>query len=238
MNRKGQRRAHGNIGDEATARPRSRFVRPLRLCGDHSDVSRIFRAAGIFARHFPLEAPPISVCIHISGEGLWTSPCSSSPQPCADTLQTPLARFGLNLRASTANWWLYLALFVAVLPDVLWLRASHRTSIRLPRRVSGATRRHRRGKLPPTSQFFALEFFFRGFFVLGLGRSIGRAAIFIAMVPYCMLHYHKPPLEAFAAIIAGVALGEVAYRTRSIAGGVIVHISVAATMELLALRIV
>jgi len=36
---------------------------------------------------------------------------------------------------------------------------------------------------------------------------------------------------------AGVVLGEVAYRTRSIAGGVIVHVGVAATMELLALKV-
>jgi membrane protease YdiL (CAAX protease family) len=52
-----------------------------------------------------------------------------------------------------------------------------------------------------------------------------------------MLHYHKPAAEAFAAIVAGLVLGEVAYRTRSIAGGVIVHIGVAATMEVLALRV-
>lgn len=87
------------------------------------------------------------------------------------------------------------------------------------------------------TQFFALEFFFRGFLVLGLGRVIGRASIWLAMIPYCMIHYHKPPLEAFAAIVAGVVLGEVAYRTRSIAGGVIVHVGVAATMELLALKV-
>lgn len=84
-------------------------------------------------------------------------------------------------------------------------------------------------------QFIALEFFFRGFLVLGLERHIGRCAVWVAMVPYCMIHYHKPPLEAFAAIIAGILLGEVARRTRSILGGVLVHLCVALSMDALAL---
>ena len=52
-----------------------------------------------------------------------------------------------------------------------------------------------------------------------------------------MIHYHKPLPEALAAIVAGLVLGEVAQRTRSIAGGVIVHIGVALTMDLLALGV-
>lgn len=84
-------------------------------------------------------------------------------------------------------------------------------------------------------QFIALEFFFRGVLVLGLERYIGRYAVWVAVVPYCMIHYHKPPLEAFAAIIAGIVLGEVARRTRSILGGVLVHLSVALSMDALAI---
>jgi len=85
-------------------------------------------------------------------------------------------------------------------------------------------------------QFVALEFFFRGFLVLGLERYIGRYAVWVALVPYCMIHFHKPPIEAFAAIIAGIVLGEVARRTRSILGGVLVHLSVALSMDTLALN--
>ncbi len=87
------------------------------------------------------------------------------------------------------------------------------------------------------TQFLALEFFFRGFLAIGLGQALGRAAVWIAVVPYCMIHYHKPLPEALAAIVAGVILGEVAQRTRSIAGGVVVHAGVALTMDLLALRL-
>lgn len=85
-------------------------------------------------------------------------------------------------------------------------------------------------------QFVALEFFFRGFLVLGLERYIGRYAVWVAVVPYCMIHFHKPPLEAFAAIVAGLVLGEVARRTRSILGGVLVHLSVALSMDALAIH--
>lgn len=85
-------------------------------------------------------------------------------------------------------------------------------------------------------QFVALEFFFRGFLVLGLERYIGRYAVWVAVVPYCMIHFHKLPTEAFAAIIAGIVLGEVARRTRSIVGGVLVHLSVALSMDALAIH--
>jgi membrane protease YdiL (CAAX protease family) len=54
-------------------------------------------------------------------------------------------------------------------------------------------------------------------------------------VPYCMIHYGKPYLEAHGAIVAGVVLGSLAMRTRSIYSGFLVHITVALLMDLLAL---
>lgn len=152
----------------------------------------------------------------------------------------PLRSYGLNLAIKREHWWLYFGLFAAVFPIVL-LAAARPDFQNVYPFYRGAFQATTSAvivwEIAYLTQFFALEFFFRGFLVLGLGRAIGRASIFVAMVPYCMLHYHKPPAEAFAAIIAGIVLGEVSYRTRSIAGGVIVHIGVAVTMELLALRV-
>lgn len=85
------------------------------------------------------------------------------------------------------------------------------------------------------AQFFALELFFRGWMVGALRRSLGSAAIFVMAVPYCMIHYGKPYLEAHGAIVAGVVLGSLAMRTRSIYAGFLLHISVALGMDLLAL---
>jgi membrane protease YdiL (CAAX protease family) len=85
------------------------------------------------------------------------------------------------------------------------------------------------------AQFFALELFFRGFVLGALRRSMGSAAIFAMAVPYCMIHYGKPYLETNGAIVAGVVLGSLAMRTRSIYAGFLVHVGVAFSMDFLAL---
>lgn len=84
-------------------------------------------------------------------------------------------------------------------------------------------------------QFLALEFFFRGWMVGVLRRTLGAAAIFVMAVPYCMIHYGKPYLEAHGAIVAGVVLGSLAMRTRSIYAGFLLHITVAVGMDTLSL---
>ncbi len=149
-----------------------------------------------------------------------------------------LAEYGLNIHVKSKHVLVYLLMLAAVVPLVVVVssRDDFRSIYPFFRGAFSATP----GELAAwetayLSQFIALEFFFRGFLVLGLGRYIGRASVWVAVIPYCMIHYHKPPLEAMAAIIAGLVLGEVARRTRSVLGGVIVHIGVAATMEVLAI---
>lgn len=85
------------------------------------------------------------------------------------------------------------------------------------------------------AQFFALEVFFRGFMLVPLRKTLGAGAIFAMCVPYVMIHFGKPYLEASAAFIAGVALGSLAMRTRSIYSGFLVHVTVALLMDFLAL---
>jgi uncharacterized protein len=53
-------------------------------------------------------------------------------------------------------------------------------------------------------------------------------------VPYCMIHYGKPMTETLGAIGAGIILGTLAMRTRSIWGGVVIHVGVATMMDALA----
>ena len=86
------------------------------------------------------------------------------------------------------------------------------------------------------AQFFALEMFFRGFWLGVLRRSFGSGAIFAMAVPYCMIHFGKPYLEAVGAIVAGMALGSLSMKTKSIYQGFLVHITVAALMDWLSLR--
>jgi len=84
-------------------------------------------------------------------------------------------------------------------------------------------------------QFFALEMFFRGFWLGIMRRSFGSGAVFAMAVPYCMIHYGKPYLEANGAIVAGIALGSLSMRTKSIYQGFLVHVTVAGLMDWLAL---
>ncbi len=84
-------------------------------------------------------------------------------------------------------------------------------------------------------QFFGLEFFFRGFLVHSFKPSIGLYSIFAMTVPYTMIHFQKPMAEAFAAIAAGVFLGWVSYKNGSIWLGLLLHCTVAFSMDILAL---
>ena len=84
-------------------------------------------------------------------------------------------------------------------------------------------------------QFVGLEFFFRGFLLHGIRRQFGADAIFVMMVPYCMIHFGKPMPETFAAIAAGIILGFMSLKTRSIWMGAALHVSVALTMDTCAL---
>ena len=83
-------------------------------------------------------------------------------------------------------------------------------------------------------QFFTLEVFFRGFWVRG-SRALGSNAIFFMVGPYVMIHFPKPYLEACGALVAGVVLGSLSMKTRSIWAGFLVHATVAILMDLLAL---
>ena len=84
-------------------------------------------------------------------------------------------------------------------------------------------------------QFFALEFFFRGFLLRGLAAEMGSMAVLVMMIPYCMIHFGKPLPECLGSIIAGLVLGVLAMDTRSIWGGVTIHVAVAWGMDFAAL---
>lgn len=82
--------------------------------------------------------------------------------------------------------------------------------------------------------FVSIEFFFRGFLVIGMISLLGRGAIVPTACVYCFLHFGKPMGEAISSIFGGYILGVVAYETRGIWGGVIVHVGIAWMMEIAA----
>ncbi|MBL8784474.1 MAG: CPBP family intramembrane metalloprotease [Deltaproteobacteria bacterium] len=147
-----------------------------------------------------------------------------------------LADYGLTMRGFGKHLPFYLALFLPVGGLVLVVAASPDFQSKYPlyKDFVGL------GDLLAWEllygvQFFALEFFFRGFLVHGVKDRMGVAGVVAMVMPYVMIHFSKPLYEAVGAIVAGTVLGLVSLRTGSIAGGVFIHIGVAWTMDAAAL---
>lgn len=147
--------------------------------------------------------------------------------------------FGLSVRGILGSSWVYLAMLLVMLPILLYFSGTERFQNAYPfyDPVAGEP-------LWPAfftwqmfywCQFIALEFFFRGFMVHGLRHRFGIYSVFVMTVPYCMIHFGKPMPETFAAIVAGIVLGFMSLKTRSIWLGAALHIAVAASMDWLAL---
>lgn len=79
--------------------------------------------------------------------------------------------------------------------------------------------------------FLSIELFFRGLLVVGLVRYAGEKAILPMATMYCTIHFGKPLGECITSFGGGLALGVLAYRTRSVLGGLIVHLGLAWLME-------
>lgn len=80
--------------------------------------------------------------------------------------------------------------------------------------------------------FFSNEFFFRGFLILAFARIVGKAAILPMTCWYVFIHFGKPVGETISSFFGGLILGLIAYETRSIYGGAIVHIGIAFMMDI------
>ena len=146
--------------------------------------------------------------------------------------------YHLSFRGFFKHLWIYVVLFLCILPAVL--AASRTDAFRhtypFYRLANRSVTDLVLWELLYAAQFVSLEIFFRGFILNGLRKALGSNAIFVMIVPYCMIHYGKPMAETFGAIGAGLILGTLAMRTRSIWGGVLIHIGVATTMDVLALH--
>lgn len=150
-----------------------------------------------------------------------------------------LRDMGLTFRNSMQGWPLYVIMLAVMIPLVAYFSGTESFQSRYPfyKPVQGE-------ELWPNFiiwecvyfvQFVSLEFFFRGFITLGTRKSFGYMSIFVMMVPYCMIHFGKPMPETIGAIIAGIVLGTLALKSRSVVLGILIHYSVAITMDLFAL---
>lgn len=82
------------------------------------------------------------------------------------------------------------------------------------------------------SDFISVELFFRGFLILAFVKVVGKDAILPMACFYCTIHFGKPLGECISSYFGGLLLGIVVYNTRSIIGGLVVHLGIAWLMEL------
>jgi uncharacterized protein len=81
--------------------------------------------------------------------------------------------------------------------------------------------------------FIGWEFIWRGYVLFSLEKPLGAGvAVLVQMIPFVLLHNGKPLAETFGAILAGIALGALALRTRSFWYCVITHWLVMFTIDL------
>ncbi len=148
-----------------------------------------------------------------------------------------LRDYGFRIDRNPRVLLLYAAMFLAVIPLVFLVSGSPGFLRTYPyyKQAANSWTQLLLWESAYALQFLALEFFFRGFVLFSFARYIGAYSIFLMSVPYTMIHFQKPLPETLGAIFAGLALGTLALRTRSIFGGVIIHVTVAWSMDLLAL---
>ena len=148
-----------------------------------------------------------------------------------------LLDMGLRVRGLRSHAWIYALCLATVLPAVYIVSGRPEFVAYYPfyKHASRSWFDLVCWELMYCAQFFALEIFFRGFWLSGLRHTLGSGAIFAMCVPYCMIHFGKPYLETAGAVVAGMTLGSLAMRTNSIYSGFLVHVTVALAMDLLSL---
>lgn len=154
----------------------------------------------------------------------------------------PLGEFGYSFRGTFELWWVYLALFLAVLP-VVWF-AGHLGAFQDKYPLG---KQLIQGGVMPLGlfliyqAFYGLVFvsgeaFWRGYLVFGLRPALGLYAIPVMIIPYVMGHFGKPWPETLGAVLTGGVLGYLALRHGNFWLGVLTHWGVAIAMDLIALH--
>ena len=147
------------------------------------------------------------------------------------------ADFGFRLRGVTRHAWLYLLMFLVMIPVLVAASYAPAFQAKYPmydEAVRGWTH-FALWEIAYGVQFLGVEGFFRGFMTFGLYPRFGYLSLFIMVIPYALVHVGKPPIEVFMAVPAGLALGYVALKTRSWVFGALLHWAVGITMDSLAI---
>ncbi|HEU4719549.1 MAG TPA: CPBP family intramembrane glutamic endopeptidase [Bacteroidia bacterium] len=150
-----------------------------------------------------------------------------------------LSDYGLKRRGAFHSWPIYVLMLAIMLPLIYYFSST----ASFQRRYPFYDPVHGESLWPDFwiwelfyfSQFIALEFYFRGVMTLGLKHRFGYYSIFVMTIPYCMIHFGKPMPETIGAIFAGIILGTLSMKSRSVWLGVAIHYSIALSMDMFSL---
>lgn len=145
--------------------------------------------------------------------------------------------FGFRFRGIRTHLPIYGVMYIIMLPILVWVSGFDSFLSYYPfySRAAEGGAAFWLYELGYGLQFVGVEAFFRGFMTFGLLPRFGVLSVVVMTVPYTMIHFSKPMPEAVAAIVAGLVLGLLAVKTKSFVPGILLHISVALTMDLLIL---
>lgn len=145
------------------------------------------------------------------------------------------SNYGLGIKGAIKDYKIYLIMIGIMIPIVFAASFTESFQHKYPfykmKEGEGFFPRFLSWELLYLLQFFAIEFFFRGFMLHGNKKRFGFYSILVMTIPYCMIHFGKPLPETLAAIIAGVVLGVLSLKSNSVWLGVAIHFSVAITMD-------
>ena len=149
-------------------------------------------------------------------------------------------RFDLYGRIKTQQLGIYFLLTGCMLPLLLWASLQNdfaavypKASIIHKQLGAAATAWHYLlFETAYAADFITIEFFFRGFLIIVLSKVMGRQSILPVALFYFSIHLGKPMMEAVSSFFGGLILGSISYHSKSIWGGLLVHISIALLMEL------
>lgn len=144
-----------------------------------------------------------------------------------------------GLTSKNLNWKPYIIMLLIMLPLIAAASTQHDFLLMYPKLQSSLPLSHDLTwvhkllfELSYGTDFFSIEIFFRGFLILAFIKWVGKDAILPMACFYCTIHFGKPLGECISSYFGGIILGIVVSNTRSIWGGLMVHLGIAWLMEI------
>jgi len=148
-----------------------------------------------------------------------------------------------GMRQEGFDWRIYLPLLLLMVPLIAWasyqpsfIKAYPRFKPWIMPEVFGLTKPMMTAifEFCYGLDFIMVEWVFRGVIVLTFVKFLGPTAVLPMVVTYAFIHFGKPSAEAIGSIFGGYILGVIAYYSKNIWGGVVVHLGVGWMMEVAA----